>query len=173
MALPAQAFALRSPNDLPPGALFQSRGSWALRVVWAKATQGYLLLEKDRAGQLFTLRPGMASAMAVVAPFGWFPAVEAASSFTSGASFTLALTVMAEGLVIAGCDLEESSFDPEYQGFKPDGTWVSEYSHYGSAHRCTEWSAELCHIDRPLYSLGKVLTVKVNAADERHQGRCP
>lgn len=160
MNFPAQAFAVRSPIDLQPGELFQSRGSWALRVVyeaWQTPTQGYILLEGERAGSLVPLRDGIATGLCIASPFSWFPAASIAGA-TVSARLTAALTLTESGVVVVGGYTDRLN-DTDYRAFDIDGSEVAGFEEWRPAPRLAVWTIELQHEARPFESLGTLASI--------------
>lgn len=155
MSFPAQAFAERAPQDLTPGHLFTLRGNWALRVeIQGSQTQaGLLLLEGERAGQILRIADGIARALCVVSPFGWFPAI-AGSTPRSDAVVPASLAFSASGVLLRGVIPDGWG---ETAAFGLDGMQVEEPR--GSVPHFQSWSIELHHQDRPFQSLGTIATI--------------
>lgn len=103
MSLPAQAFAERAPQDLTPGQLFKLRGHWALRVELrdSQTPAGLLLLEGERAGQIFRIADGVSRALCIVSPFGWFPAIDGSASRVDGV-VPASLALSTSGVLLPG-----------------------------------------------------------------------
>lgn len=155
MSLPAQAFAQRAPQDLTPGQLFTFRGHWALRVeLQGSQTQAYLLLlQGERAGQIFRIVDGIARTLCVVPPFGWFPATEGSTPRVDGV-VPASLALSASGVLLPGVIPDGWG---ETVAFGLDGMQVDELR--GSAPQFQCWSIELHHQDRPFQSLGTIATI--------------
>lgn len=155
MSLPAQAFAERAPQDLTPGQLFTLRGHWALRVeLQGSQTQaGLLLLEGERAGQIFRIADGISRTLCVVSPFGWFPAIEGSTPRVEGV-VPASLALSASGVLLPGVIPDGWG---ETVAFGLDGMQVEELR--GSAPHFQCWTIELHHQDRPFQSLGTIATI--------------
>jgi len=155
MSLPVQAFAERAPQDLTPGQLFKLRGHWALRVeLRGSQTQaGLVLLEGDRAGQIFRIADGIARALCIVSPFGWFPAIAGPAPRVDGI-VPASLALSASGVLIPGVIPDGWG---ETVAFSIDGMQVEELR--GSAPHFQHWTIELHHQDRPFQSLGTIATI--------------
>ena len=157
--IPARAYAEHYPKELPIGSLFRFRGMWALRtcVSGPEEFQGFLLLEGEKAGSILKVGPGMARSVAVVEPFGWFPAIAVDERPGNEADQVLALTITDSGLVIVGLDTRDR-YDSAYLAITADGHAVDVHDRQGDLW-FGKWSVELCHQDRPLISLGTLLEI--------------
>lgn len=154
MSLPAPAFAERAPLDVAHGQLFTLRGHWALRVeLQGSQTQAGLLLEGERAGQIFRIDDGIALTLCVVSPFGWFPAIEGSTPRVKRV-VPASLALHASGVLLAGVIPDGWG---ETLAFGLDGMQVEELR--GSAPHFQRWTIELHHKDRPFQSLGTIATI--------------
>ncbi|MGY0503960.1 hypothetical protein [Luteimonas sp. e5] len=155
MSLPAQAFAERALQDLTPGQLFSLHGHWALRVELPGTLNQacLLLLEGERAGQIFPIGGGIARSLCVVSPFGWFPAIEGSTPLVD--TFVPAsLALSPSGVLLPGVMPDGWG---EAVAFGLDGMLVKELRGSGPHFQC--WTIELHHQDRPFRSLGTIATI--------------
>lgn len=155
--VPAQAFAQLYPKDLAPGGLFRFRGSWALRVAREADFHAFLMLEGERAGDVFELAEGMAEEVAIVQPFGWFPMMSLTASPTQKDDWPLTLALTEAGPAIVGA-YSRNDWTPRNLAFSPKGECIETVELYRTA-RFDQWSVEVCHIDRPYQSLGTLLQI--------------
>lgn len=158
MTIPAQAFADGYPKDIPLSSLFKFRGNWAMLVGDADDLErDFILLTGERAGQLLPVRPGMAKAVFVNAPFGWFPAIEDTAIPTSEGKQPPSLTLTENELVIVGGRVDDD--EPEYVAYGLDGVVRKDHPRNLGVLRFTQWSAHLQHKERPFRSLCELFTV--------------
>ena len=165
MSIPAEAFAEAYAMALPLGSLVRHRGNWHVLVGDDNKPTDLLVLEGADKGRLFNVNSNMAKSFAVVAPFGWYPAIESPQEATSEGNTTVALTLTDQGIRIIGGRLDHG--DVEYQAYRTDGTLDSAYSSYGLGLRFASWTVELFHSRRPFQSMGKLLSVTASEDTKR------
>lgn len=160
--LPAQAFAEAYPRELPSGAVFKFRGFWAIRVAYSDTPtdQAFLVLQGPEAGQLHCLGQGMARALCVAGPFGWFAAVDLEDPAEQGAPHTASLAISDKGPVVIGGDKDGDHF-----AFDLAGRSWDDYRPQAEMTRFDIWKAQLAWEREPSRSLGTIFSV------DRRSGR--
>lgn len=165
MKLPAEAFAQLYPSDVPPGCLFLFRGSWAFRVAHETEFQGFLMLEGERAGQVFAIDRGMARSVAIVGEFRWIPMVSIHAKPIWGIQNVPVLALTPGRPVLVGLD-SDKGWGENYLAYRVGDGQVAPLPQLNGTAHFDQWSVELGHKDQPFLSFGTLLEI-----DRREEAR--
>lgn len=156
-ALPAHAFREAYPPQLPQGAVFKFRTSWAMRVAYSErnSDQRFLMLQGAEAGQLHRLGSGMAQALTLSDAFTWLPFINLGNPAASGSPHTAGLAIADVGPLLVGGELNG---DGGHDAFDLTGKHFSDYS-AGAITRFDQWAAQLALVAEPFRSLGTIFSV--------------
>lgn len=156
VSLPVQIFGEAYPYQLPPGALFNFRGHWAIRVAYsdAPADQAFLILQGPHAGLLRYMSRSMPRALCVSSSFTWFAAVDPGDPAGHEALQSASIAISEGGPVIVGGDEEG-----DHYAFNLAGQCWADYPSATALTRFDRWSVQVALKEGPFRSLGMLFSV--------------
>jgi hypothetical protein len=164
MVIAAQAFTEKDVGELKPGSLFLFRQQWAFMgerqsqdLEGERKEKVLVLLQGERAGLIVRAAEGVSTYLTLAEPFGWFAAIEPGVLPQADGQLPGSLVISPSGLVIVGGEKDHWGDIDHFAFLLKGGEQVQPPS--DRSKRFLNWSVELCRVEMPYVSLGRILDV--------------